>query len=57
MDVKKRVGCDVVVIGGGNAGLTAAIEARNAGKNVLDFFWDNIYRVVGESLEFYWNSW
>ena len=35
MDVKKKIGCDVVVIGGGNAGLVAAIEAKNAGAMVL----------------------
>lgn len=35
MDVEKRIGCDIVVIGGGNAGLVAAIEAKNAGAKVL----------------------
>lgn len=35
MDVKKRIGCDIVVVGGGNAGLAAAIEAKNQGANVL----------------------
>jgi tricarballylate dehydrogenase len=35
MDIKKKLGCDVLVIGGGNAGLVAAIEAKNAGANVL----------------------
>ncbi len=35
MDVKKTVSYDVVVVGGGNAGLVAAIEARNRGANVL----------------------
>jgi tricarballylate dehydrogenase len=35
MDVKKKVNCDIVVVGGGNAGLVAAIEAKNAGANVL----------------------
>ena len=30
MDVKEKKKCDVLVIGGGNAGLVAAIEARNA---------------------------
>lgn len=35
MDVKKRTKSDVVVVGGGNAGLVAAIEARDAGVDVL----------------------
>ena len=35
MEVKKKIGCDIVVVGGGNAGLVAAIEAKNAGANVL----------------------
>jgi len=35
MDVKKKIRCDIVVVGGGNAGLVAAIEAKNAGANVL----------------------
>jgi tricarballylate dehydrogenase len=35
MDAKREVKCDVVVGGGGNAGLVAAIAARNKGKNVL----------------------
>jgi tricarballylate dehydrogenase len=35
MDVKRKVKCDIVVVGGGNAGLVAAIAARNKGKNVL----------------------
>lgn len=35
MDVKKKLVCDILVVGGGNAGLVAAIEARNAGANVL----------------------
>ncbi|MDI7259556.1 MAG: FAD-dependent tricarballylate dehydrogenase TcuA [Thermodesulfobacteriota bacterium] len=35
MDVKKRVQCDLVVVGGGNAGLVAAIEAKNVGAKVL----------------------
>ncbi len=35
MDVKKKMGVDVVIIGGGNAGLVAAIEATNRGANVL----------------------
>ena len=35
MDVKEKKKCDVLVVGGGNAGLVAAIEARNGGVNVL----------------------
>ena len=35
MDVKGKRECDVLVVGGGNAGLVAAIEAKNAGANVL----------------------
>jgi len=35
MDVKKRVDYDVVIVGAGNAGLVAAIEARNGGARVL----------------------
>lgn len=35
MDIKKKMECDVLVVGGGNAGLVAAIEAKNAGVNVL----------------------
>jgi tricarballylate dehydrogenase len=35
MDVKLKRTCDVLVVGGGNAGLVAAIEARNAGANVI----------------------
>lgn len=35
MDVKKKINCEVLVVGGGNAGLIAAIEARNAGANAL----------------------
>ena len=30
-----RIECDVVVVGGGNAGLVAAIEARNQGADVV----------------------
>ena len=29
MDVKKKLDCDMLVVGGGNAGLVAAIEAKN----------------------------
>jgi glycine/D-amino acid oxidase-like deaminating enzyme len=35
MDVKKRLTCDVLVVGGGNAGLVTAIEAKNSGAGVL----------------------
>ena len=35
MDVKLKRTCDVLVVGGGNAGLVAAIEARNPGANVI----------------------
>jgi len=35
MDVRKETECDIVVVGGGNAGLVAAIEAKNAGANLL----------------------
>lgn len=35
MDVKNSMLCDVVVVGGGNAGLVAAIEATNLGASVL----------------------
>ena len=35
MDAKKKIACDIVVVGGGNAGLVAAIEAKNAGADVL----------------------
>ncbi len=35
MDVKKKFSCDVLVVGGGNAGLCATIEAKNRGVNVL----------------------
>ena len=34
MDVKNKMSCDVLVIGGGNAGLIAAIEAKNRGPKV-----------------------
>src|SRR4030043_345272 len=29
MEVKKKIKCDILVVGGGNAGLVAAIEAKN----------------------------
>jgi tricarballylate dehydrogenase len=35
MDVKKTLKCDLLVVGGGNAGLVAAIEAKNSGAHVL----------------------
>jgi tricarballylate dehydrogenase len=35
MDVRRRTSCNVLVVGGGNAGLVASIEARNQGVNVL----------------------
>ena len=35
MDVKKRMSSDIVIVGGGNAGLVAAIEAKDAGATVL----------------------
>ena len=36
MDVKKKMlGCDLLIVGGGNAGLVAAIEAKNSGAHVL----------------------
>ena len=35
VDTKKTIMCDIVVVGGGNTGLVAAIEARNAGAEVL----------------------
>ena len=35
MEVKRNLKCDVLIVGGGNAGLVAAIEAKNAGANVL----------------------
>ena len=35
MEVKKTIGCDVLVVGGGNAGLAATIEAKNRGADVL----------------------
>jgi tricarballylate dehydrogenase len=35
MEVKKRISADVVIMGAGNAGLIAAIEARNRGVSVI----------------------
>jgi tricarballylate dehydrogenase len=35
MNVKKKRDCDILVVGGGNAGLVASIGAKNAGANVL----------------------
>ncbi|HJX13379.1 MAG TPA: FAD-dependent tricarballylate dehydrogenase TcuA [Dehalococcoidales bacterium] len=35
MEVKKVIDCDVVVVGGGNAGLVATIECDNLGADVL----------------------
>jgi len=35
MLVKRNMTCDVLVVGGGNAGLVAAIEAKNNGADVL----------------------
>ena len=35
MDVRLKRASDVLVVGGGNAGLVAAIEARNAGADVI----------------------
>lgn len=35
MNKKKMLECDVLVVGGGNAGLVAAIEASNRGAKVL----------------------
>lgn len=35
MEVKKKISYDIVVVGGGNAGLVAALEANNRGANVL----------------------
>jgi tricarballylate dehydrogenase len=35
MHVKKRMNCEVLVVGGGNTGLVAAIEAKNSGADVL----------------------
>ena len=35
MDLKKTINCGVLVVGGGNTGLVAAIEAKNRGADVL----------------------
>ncbi|MEI9478986.1 MAG: FAD-binding protein, partial [Deltaproteobacteria bacterium] len=35
MDVRRKVDCDVLVVGGGNAGLVASLEAHSRGANVL----------------------
>ena len=35
MDLKKTINCDVLVVGGGNTGLVAAIETKNRGADVL----------------------
>jgi tricarballylate dehydrogenase len=35
MEFKSKLKADIVVMGGGNAGLVAAIEARNQGATVL----------------------
>lgn len=35
MDVRKKITYDDVVVGGGNAGLVAAISAKNAGAKVV----------------------
>ena len=35
METKKRIACDVLVIGGGNAGLVTAIETDNLGAKTL----------------------
>ena len=35
MEIKKVMECDIVIVGGGNAGLVAAIEAANQGANVI----------------------
>jgi succinate dehydrogenase / fumarate reductase, flavoprotein subunit len=35
MNIGSKRSCDVLIIGGGSAGLRAAIEAHDAGANVL----------------------
>ena len=35
MEIQRKLDCDVLVVGGGNAGLVAAIEAKNSGADVL----------------------
>jgi tricarballylate dehydrogenase len=35
MEPNERIDCDVAVVGGGNAGLVASLEARNSGAKVL----------------------
>jgi tricarballylate dehydrogenase len=35
MDLKKTMECDILIVGGGNTGLVAAMEAKNAGAHVL----------------------
>jgi tricarballylate dehydrogenase len=35
MDIKKKMKCDLLIVGGGNAGLVAAFEAKNSGADVL----------------------
>ena len=31
MHIQKKIECDILVVGGGNAGLIATLEAKNAG--------------------------
>lgn len=35
MDIRKKMQCEILVVGGGNAGLVATLEAKNAGVDVL----------------------
>jgi tricarballylate dehydrogenase len=35
MDVRRKFDCDVLIVGGGNAGLVASLETHNRGANVL----------------------
>ena len=35
LEVKKTLECEVLVVGGGNAGLVAAIEAKNSGADIM----------------------